>query len=99
LQEHGEIESWEYEPDTFWFDGVKRGTRSYTPDFKVHYPDGSVVYHEVKGYMDQRSATKLKRMAKYHPDVRVILIDSQAYYSVASSVAGIVANWETRHAG
>lgn len=69
------IVQWEYEPDTFWFEKIKRGVRSYTPDFKVEYADGSVEYHEVKGYLDSKSKTKLNRMRIYHPDVVMKLID------------------------
>lgn len=76
------ITKWEYEPDTFWFEAIRRGTRSYTPDFKVFWPDGAIEYHEVKGWMDDRSKTKLKRMKKYHPSVKIVLIDSKAYKSI-----------------
>ena len=72
---NGKIGMWEYEPDTFWFENIKRGVRSYTPDFKVEYSDGGVEYHEVKGYLDNRSKTKLNRMRIYHPDIKMKLID------------------------
>lgn len=94
LVELGEIVSWEYEPDTFWFDKIKRGTRSYTPDFKVANNDGSIEYHEIKGRMDQKSRTRLKRMAKYYPDVKVVVIDSEAYRVLAKDVRGFIPNWE-----
>lgn len=71
----GKIVEWEYEPDTFWFERIKRGVRSYTPDFKVKYPDGRVEYHEVKGYLDSKSKTKLNRMRIYHPEIEMRLID------------------------
>ena len=77
-----EIKKWEYEPDTFWFDKIKRGIRSYTPDFKIFYENGDVVFHEVKGWLDDKSKTKLKRMAKYHPDVKLILIHEKEYKEV-----------------
>lgn len=73
--ENGRIIQWEYEPETFWFERIKRGIRSYTPDFKVKYPDGRIEYHEVKGYLDGKSETKLNRMRIYHPDVLMKLID------------------------
>lgn len=69
------IKKWEYEVDTFWFDKIKRGVRSYTPDFKIFHNDGSVEYHEVKGWMDAKSKTKLKRMKIYYPNIDVIVID------------------------
>lgn len=75
LLDNGKIKQWSYEPDTFWFDKIKRGVRSYTPDFKVEYLDGKVEYHEVKGYLDSKSKTKLNRMRIYHPKVVMKLID------------------------
>ena len=49
LISRGELVSWEYEPDTFEFVKIKRGSRFYTPDFKLKEMDGSTVYWEVKG--------------------------------------------------
>lgn len=77
LLKSGAISSWEYEPDTFWFEKIKRGVRSYTPDFKISHKDGTVEYHEVKGWMDKKSQTKLKRMRIYHPDVTVVVMAKQ----------------------
>lgn len=96
LVELGEIESWEYEPETFEFEGIKRGTRFYTPDFKIHNKNGTVEWHEVKGYMDAKSRTKLKRMAKYYPDIKIVLVDKEVYYAIASKVKGIIPGWESR---
>ncbi len=95
LIEQGEIQGWEYEPDTFVFHGVTRGAITYMPDFKVTERDGSVVYHEVKGWMDGPSKTKLKRMAKYYPDVKVIVI-GEAEYKAVSKWKGLIPNWETK---
>ena len=79
LVEQNEIKSWEYEADVFVFDQIQFGTRSYRPDFKVFNHNDSFEYHEVKGYMDSQSKTKLKRMAKYYPEVKIVLIDSNYY--------------------
>lgn len=94
LVELGEIASWEYEPDTFWFEGIKRGTRSYTPDFKITNKNGTIEFHEVKGWMNPKSATQLKRMATYHPGVKIVLIDADAYRAIARDVSGFIPNWE-----
>ena len=94
LIEHGEIASWEYEPDTFWFHAIKRGTRSYTPDFKVFEHDGSFEYHEVKGWMDQKSKTRLKRMKKYYPEVPLLLIDAPVYRAIQRDVSAFIEHWE-----
>jgi len=84
-------ERWEYEPKTFWFDGIKRGVVSYTPDFFL--PDKNV-FLETKGWMDARSKTKLKRMAKYHPDVILRLIDWKSYRVICRQLSKVIPGWE-----
>jgi hypothetical protein len=90
LVKQGQIARWEYEADTFIFDAIKFGTRSYRPDFKVFNEDTTFEYHEVKGYMDSRSKTKLKRMAKYYPDVKLILVDRKPYTEILKKLKGII---------
>jgi hypothetical protein len=94
LKQRGEISDWQHEPETFWFDSIKRGVRSYLPDFKVTLPDGRVEFHEVKGHMDDRSKTKIKRMAKYHPAIKLIVIDEKTYRSIAGIFGKAVPGWE-----
>jgi hypothetical protein len=94
LKELGEISSWSHEPKVFWFEGVKRGTVSYLPDFCVVEKNGEEVYHEVKGWMDKRSVTKLKRMKKYHPSVRMVLITAKEYKAISMAVSALIKNWE-----
>ena len=95
LLERGEIAGWAHEPETFWFDGIKRGCVSYLPDFRVQEVGGSIAYHEVKGWMDDRSVTKIKRMAKYHPKVKLIVIDAKGYAALKKSVQALVPGWES----
>jgi hypothetical protein len=71
------IQDWEHEPQTFWFDAIRRGTRSYLPDFKVLNPDGTHYWAEVKGYMDAKSRTKIKRFRKYYPNEQLVVIDGE----------------------
>jgi len=97
LRERGEITEWKHEPETFWFEKIKRGVRSYKPDFRVVEKSGVVRFHEVKGWMDDRSRVCLKRMAKYHPSVTIVLVDSKSYRSIARQMAPIIAGWETRN--
>jgi len=78
----GEIKLWEYEVDRFVFEQIQFGNRSYLPDFKIHNNDGTIEYHEVKGYMDGGSKTKLRRMEKYYPDIKLVLVDSQFYNDI-----------------
>lgn len=93
LKQKGEIHEWEYEVDTFWFEKIKRGTRSYTPDFKVWKTSTEYEYHEVKGYMDQKSKTKLKRMEKYYPNETVLVIGSEEYKAI-KEWSRLISNWE-----
>ncbi len=92
LKKANEIVEWEYEPETFWFEGIKRGTCSYKPDFKVTWKDGHTDWHEVKGWMDPRSKTKIKRMAKYHPTVKLLVIDS-AWFKAHKNLNGFIPGW------
>jgi hypothetical protein len=91
--EQGVIAGWEYEKETFWFP-IRRGTVSYLPDFKVTFRGGSVEYHEVKGYMDPKSKTKLRRMAKYHPHIKILVIDRAVYKEMAIAHAHLLEHWE-----
>lgn len=94
LKSKKQIAEWKHEPKTFWFVGIKRGCMSYLPDFWVKELNGSESYHEVKGWMDDRSITKIKRMAKYHPDTKLIVIDSKAYKALAKQLSGLIDGWE-----
>lgn len=75
LKKHGEVKEWYYEAQTFVFDKIRHGTTRYLPDFKVINKDDSVEFWEVKGYWDSRSRTKIKRMRKYYPEVKLVLIE------------------------
>lgn len=94
LQEQRKIRCWAHEPKTFWFEGIKRGVCSYLPDFEVIRLDGSVEYHEVKGWMTPRSQTALKRMAKYHPEVKLVVVDKVEYARLSRDVKFVVPGWE-----
>ena len=94
LRSRGDIQGWAHEPRTYWFNGIKRGTVSYLPDFEVIELSGEAVLHEVKGWMDPKSATKIKRMRIYHPTVMLIVIDSTEYQRLARQVRGVVPGWE-----
>ena len=95
LQKHGNIFKWEYEPDTFWFEKIKRGTRSYTPDFKVwNVENGKPHYEEVKGWLDKRSKIKLERMKKYHPEIQIVLVGEKQYRAIARSIKPLIPEWE-----
>lgn len=89
----GQIVDWEYEPKTFWFEKIKRGVRSYLPDFKVTTKSGHE-WHEVKGWMDKRSATKIKRMGKYYPSETLRIIDKK-WFKASKKLESLVPLWKT----
>jgi hypothetical protein len=95
LKENNQIKDWKHEPKTFWFDNIKRGTVSYLPDFWVQELNDDESYHEVKGWMDSRSITKIKRMAKYHPNIKLIVIDAKAYKELAKKASLFVKEWSS----
>jgi len=89
-----QIYRWEYESDEFEFP-VRRGARFYRPDFKIWDQENSKPYYwEVKGYMDSKSKTKLKRMRKYYPEVKIVLVDREQYRAIEKDVADLIPGWE-----
>lgn len=94
LKSHKEIIDWFYEPKRFVFEKINFGTRTYLPDFLIKNKDGKDYYVEVKGYMDKESATKLKRMKKYFPEIEIRLIQKQDYMEIKKSVAPLLKDWE-----
>jgi hypothetical protein len=90
----GEIKSWEHESKTFWFEKIRRGCVSYLPDFHIIEKSGTETYYEVKGWMDDRSATKIKRMALYYPEIQLIVVGRKEYREIEEKVAGLIDGWE-----
>jgi len=63
LQLTGEVHSFSYERHN-----LKLADRTYyKPDFEVMLPDGSIEFHEVKGYMQEDANVKLKVAAQQFP--------------------------------
>lgn len=95
LMKAGVVEKWEYEPEEFEFHGIKRGARFYTPDFKVWEVGKDRPYFvEIKGWMDKKSQTKLRRMKKYHPDVDVRVVGEKEYAAIQRANAPLIPCWE-----
>lgn len=94
LKEKGEIKDWQHEPKTFWFEGIKRGTNNYKPDFLVIHKNDSEEWVEVKGYMDSKSATKIKRMAKYFPQIKLRVVDKSFFSKNAKNLKILIKDWE-----
>lgn len=94
LTAQGQISKWEYEPETFEFHKITKGNKFYTPDFKITNIDGSIEYHEVKGWLDNDSKVKLKRFARYYPDIKLVLIDKPVYTAIARTMRPLIPEWE-----
>jgi hypothetical protein len=94
LQDQRKIKCWVHEPKTFWFEGIKRGVCSYKPDFGVTKNDDTMEYYEVKGYMDPKSATKIKRMKKYYPAEKVVLVGPKWFKENNNILKGVIKDWE-----
>lgn len=77
--EKEEIKYWEPEESTFWFEDSLSNVRSYKPDFTVQENDYSESFHEVKGYMDDRSKRCLELMAKEYPNIKLVVIDGKKF--------------------
>lgn len=84
---------WEYEPKTFIFKDITYGSVSYTPDFYLPEEDKWI---EVKGWMDGKSKTKLKRFKKQYPEEykKLELIQQKEYNEIKRKMCNIIKNWE-----
>ena len=93
MKKHGHIKEWEHEPETFWFDGIRRGTNNYKPDFRVTFPSGNIEYFEVKGYESAKDRTKYKRMAKYHPNIILRVVGKDWFKTNSPILKKVIPNW------
>ena len=89
LRENNAIHDWFYEPETFWFKNIKRGVVSYKPDFKVIRKNTTHYWVEVKGFMDSKSKTKIKRLKKYYPDEEIVVVDKKWFRKNMSKIRGL----------
>jgi len=51
--------------------------RLYVPDFVVTRKDGSVLYIEVKGYLDRDSTRKMLAVKECNPDLEIVFLFSK----------------------
>lgn len=59
----GQVARFDFEPEK-----LRLADRTfYTPDFRVLLPDGSVEFHEVKGFWEDDARVKIKVAADQHP--------------------------------
>lgn len=95
LKTTAQIKEWDHEAEVFWFKGIKRGCMSFLPDFRVTDLNGAISFHEVKGWMDDRSKTKIRRMAIYHPTVLLKIIDAKWFKENNKHLTLTIYGWET----
>lgn len=97
LKEQGQIHEWEYEPERYYFifkEGKKLRSlgNGYLPDFRVWETKQKFYLVEIKGY--GQGVQKLKRMKKYHPEIRIELVD-KTYYGDLKRKLGKVLHFYT----
>lgn len=93
-KDSGLIKDFLHENQTYWFTGIKRGVCSYLPDFEIILNDGTFELREVKGYMDSKSKTKIDRMAKYYPQIKLKVIDKEWFKENTKKLKQIVKGWQ-----
>lgn len=94
LKSHGKIKDWLHEPQTFWFEKIKRGSVTYLPDFKIINNDDTHFWVEVKGWMDARSKTKIRRFKKYFPNESLTLIQQKWFTQNNPIYRSLIPAWE-----
>lgn len=94
LKEKGDIKQWEHEPKVFHFMGVKNGSVSYKPDFEVIHKNGSIEFIEVKGYETGKDRSKWKRMAKFHPEVKLRIVRKDFFSANNKALKCLIKEWE-----
>lgn len=89
----GEIKKWRFECKRFFGYGKWKAT-CYLPDFEITNNDGSIEFHEIKGWMDERSIQKIKMMKDCFPDVDLVVIGSKEYTLIKNNYQSKIDGWE-----
>jgi hypothetical protein len=74
LRVSGEVQTWQYEPETFLFKERHRKKGIYTPDFRVVWRDGTVELQETKSSLRQKDVYRFRQFAMDYPSVRIVLV-------------------------
>lgn len=84
--------NWQYELKRFYFENSVEGVLSYQPDFYLPEFD---MWVEVKGWMDEKSKTRLKLFKEQYPEEynKLMLIDQKKYYELERDYK-FLPNWE-----
>lgn len=94
LKQQSLVKEWIHEPKTFLFENVKRGKRSYLPDFLVVWFDGSIEYHEIKGWVDDRSKAAMALMDQQYPEIQMVYFFGKDYKIIEKRASRFVDGWE-----
>ena len=94
LLDNGDIRGWSHEPWIFRFEKITRGCTTYKPDFCVFENDGTHYWVEVKGWMDSKSKTKIKRFEKYFPNEILIVVGKEWFSKNSSKLKHLIKDWE-----
>lgn len=94
LKQNKKIKEWKHENKIFWFKDFKDNCKAYLPDFEVFLNNGKTEYHEVKGWYDKRSKTKIRKMRKEYPSVTLKLIREKQYKKIKEKYANKILDWE-----
>lgn len=84
LYEESAISEWNYENKHFVFEDVKRGIRSFCPDFEVIKRNGDKLYIEVKGWKMPSAMKRIKMFRERYYDVEFYLLDEKEYGKILS---------------
>lgn len=84
LKLEGSIKHWKYESKHFLFEDIKRGYRSYCPDFEVCLLDDEHLYIEVKGWKMEKSMKRIELFKERYPNVKFYLLDEHEYKKIIS---------------
>lgn len=87
----GYMQKWEYEPEKWDFnERAKKPFRNYstfTPDFKLTFPNGTVDFWEITGMLYPGKISKLKRAHKLFPEKTLLVVTKDQTLPVADYLA------------
>lgn len=82
---------WEYEKESFLLElDENLIPRSYLPDFFLN----KNVIIEVKGFWDERSLEKVALFKEKYREYKLLIIDSDMYYTLDNIYSNIIPEWE-----
>ncbi|KKM75827.1 hypothetical protein LCGC14_1386370 [marine sediment metagenome] len=89
LKESDEIYDWRFEQTRFTFPDEIRGVKEFLVDFDILHNDWTLEYYETKGWLQGRDVTKFKRVVKYRPEIKIVLVMATKQKKDASRIRQI----------